>query len=347
MRQTVVLCGFVVAAILAGPVVAADSPLPESGGFSLHDDPGQHLDILLDGKIVGRYMYAYDTSTSAKREETYKPYLHVFDAAGKAPITKGLGGVFPHHRGIFIGFNKITFQGKHYDRWHMKGGEIVHQKFKEEKAGPDAATFTSLADWNSDPGKAPIMTEARTITFRRAPPPGRLLVDVVSVLSAPNGDVKLEPDPEHSGVQYRAAFELDAAKTIYVFPKLKADARKDVDLPWVGESYTLRDQRYSIVEFNHPENPRGIKYSAYRDYGRFGAFIPTTTIPKGESLTLKFEFLIAEGEMPPAEMIEKCWDEFAGAKSATPVPPLTVKKAEAMSPASPSAPAKAKPAAKS
>ena len=130
--------------------------------------------------------------------------------------------------------------------------------------------------------------------------------------------VKLEPDPEHSGVQYRPAAELDTKKTIYVFPKEKADARKDADLPWVGESYTLHDQRYSIVEFNHPENPRGIKYSAYRDYGRFGAFIPTTTIPEGKSLTLKFEFLIADGEMPPAETIEKLWDDFAGTRAPRP-----------------------------
>ena len=102
----------------------------------------------------------------------------------------------------------------------------------------------------------------------------------------------------------------------------------------------MHGNRYSIVEMNHPQNPKGIKYSAYRDYGRFGAFIPKTTIPAGESLTLKFRFLIADGEMPPAEMIEKCWDDFAGASSPTPVPPITTKPAEVMEPAKSKAPAK-------
>ena len=331
---------FATAAVAADSESAAKSP---ATGFSLKDDLGQYLDILLDGKIVGRYMYAHDTSSEAKRVETYKPYLHIFDAEGKAPITKGTGGVFPHHRAIFIGFNKIAFNGKNYDRWHMPGGEIVHQKFTEQKAGPDEATFTSLTNWDSDKGKPPLLVETRTMTFRRAPAPARIMVDFTSVLSAPNGAVTLSPDPEHSGVQYRPAAELDTQKTEYVFPKKNADARKDLDLPWVGESYTLHGNRYSIVEMNHPQNPKGIKYSAYRDYGRFGAFIAKTTIPAGESLTLKFRFLIAEGEMPPTEIIEKCWDDFTGAASPTAVPPITTKPAETTAPAKTKAPAKKKP----
>src|SRR5438876_264191 len=79
-----------------------------AGGFSFHDETGEHLDILRDGKIAGRYMYAYDKSTPERRLETYKPYLHVFDAEGKAPITKGPGGTYTHHRGIYIGWNKLN-----------------------------------------------------------------------------------------------------------------------------------------------------------------------------------------------------------------------------------------------
>src|SRR5260221_4164081 len=76
-------------------------------GFSFQDHPGEYLDVLLDGKIAARYMDAHDNSTPKRREETYKPYLHVFDADGKEPITKGPGGQFTHHRGIFIGWNEI------------------------------------------------------------------------------------------------------------------------------------------------------------------------------------------------------------------------------------------------
>jgi mono/diheme cytochrome c family protein/glucose/arabinose dehydrogenase len=72
----------------------------ESAGFAFQDKAGEHLEVLSGGKIVARYMYAHDVSTPARQAETYKPYLHVFDAAGAGPITKGAGGSFTHHRGI-------------------------------------------------------------------------------------------------------------------------------------------------------------------------------------------------------------------------------------------------------
>src|SRR5689334_24902832 len=75
----------------------------EGQGFALKDSPGDHLDVLLDGKLVARYMYAHDTSSKERRTDTSKPFLHVFDADGKAPITNGPGSKqYPHHRGIFI-----------------------------------------------------------------------------------------------------------------------------------------------------------------------------------------------------------------------------------------------------
>ena len=122
------------AAFLALPGAA-----PE--GFSFKDEAGKHLDVLFGGRIVARDMYEYDKSTPEKLHETYKPYLHVFDAEGKAPITKGPGGKYTHHRGIFAGWNKLGAGGKTYDRWHMKGGEQVHQKFLEQKADGTTVVF--------------------------------------------------------------------------------------------------------------------------------------------------------------------------------------------------------------
>jgi hypothetical protein len=282
-------------------------------GFALKDQPGQHLDILLDGRLVGRYMYAYDKSSPAKLHETYKPYLHIFDAEGQSPITKGPGGEFTHHRGIFIGWRKISFEGQSYDRWHMIKGEIVHEKFLTRKAGPDEATITSLTHWNDAQGQ-PIVDEQRTMTFRRAEAPARLIVDFQAKLTAPRGDIVLDGDPEHAGVQYRPANEVVRKETVYVFPKEHANAHKDKDYPWVGE-------------MNHPDNPKQTVFSAYRDYGRFGAFF-TQKIKSGDSLTVKYRFLIADGEMPTGSWIQKVWDQYAGVAQPSPAPKLTVTPAE-------------------
>jgi hypothetical protein len=299
----------------------------EPKGFSLVENAAQQsLDVLCDGKLVGRYQIAHDTSTPAKRHDTYKPFLHVFNASGEAPITKGPGGEFTHHRGIFIGWNKISFDGKNYDRWHMTGGEQVHQSFTGKRADKDSATFTSLVHWNDNAGKA-FLEEERTMTFRHAPAPAYALIDFQSVLKAPAGDVTLDGDPEHAGIQFRPANEVEKAKTTYVYAGAKVDPHKAKDLAWIGETFVLGGHSYSVVEMNHPDNPSGTRVSAYRDYGRFGMF-PTAVIKAGESRTFRYRFVVAEGDMLPTEVIQTVCNAFTGKSDEVPEVTVTVKRAE-------------------
>ncbi len=296
----------------------------DAGKFSLDDTPGQHLDVLLGGRILARYMDGYDVSTPEKRIETYKPYLHVFDPEGREPITKGTGGQYPHHRGIFIGWDKITCNGRIYDRWHMKGGEQIHRQFLAREADAEHASFTSLVDWTDENGK-PFITEERAMTFRRAPVGAYELIDFSSKIKAAGGDIVLDGDPEHAGIHYRPAIEVDRNKTLFVFPGENVDVRKATNLPWIAETYSLKNRLFSVVEINHPDNPQDTKISAYRDYGRIG-FFPKTAIKAGESFTFKYRFLIAEGAMLPAATIQQCCNEYTGRKD--PTPQLTVKPAE-------------------
>ncbi len=285
--------------------------------FALQDTPGQHMDILQDGKIVGRYMYAYDKSSKEKLTETYKPYLHIFDAEGKAPITKGPGGQFTHHRGIYIGWNKITVAGKDktLDRWHMTGGEQVHQKFLTQEADATHATITSQVNWNDEKG-APFIVEERTLTFRKAPAPAYVQIDFSSKI-APTVDVELNGDPEHAGIHFRPANEVDTKKTTYIYPKEGAKPHADKDYPWVGETFSLNNANYSVLHINHPTNPKDTRWSAYRDYGRFGAF-PMAKIKGGESSTFKYRFVVAAGEMLPADAIQTIANDFTGATDPAP-----------------------------
>lgn len=311
---------FVAAAVLL-------APLSRAADYSVQETAGKHIDILQDGKIVGRYMTDHDVSTPEKRALNYKPYLHVFDAEGKAPITKGAGGDFTHHRGIYIGWMKIGVNGKTYDRWHMKGGDQVHEKLLEQKAG----SITSLVKWMGE-GSDVILEEERTMSFLPPTAPAYAVIDFTSKLKAVAGDTVFDGDPEHAGLQYRPAQEVDRSQTVYVYPKEKADAHKDLDYPWFGETYSLNGQTYSVVYLNHPANPKGARISAYRDYGRFGAFFKTSA-KKDETATIKARFLIVNGAMPTAEVIQKAWNEYAGANE--PVPAVTVKPAEKPAPPKP------------
>lgn len=281
--------------------------------IQIKDTEGKHLDVLFDGKVVTRYMYEHDPSTPERHKATYKPYLHVFDAEGKAPITKGAGGKFPHHRGLFVGWNKIGFNGKTYDRWHMKGGDMVHQKFAEQKTQNGmSATFTSVVHWMDEKGE-PFMEEKRKFTvLPMEKAKGDLcMVIVTSELSAIKGDISLKGDPEHAGVQFRPANNVEKKKTTYLFPEGVTDVKKAKDIAWAAQNFVIDGKKYGVIHLNHPDNPKGMVYSAYRDYGRFGAFFETD-IPKGAALQFAYGIIVNAGDLPDRKKITNLANKFSG-----------------------------------
>jgi len=313
MRNNMLVC-FLSAAAAFLTTMHQDSPLSAADGrFSVENHEGNHVDVLNNGVPIAQYRYAYQPETPESLHETYKPYLHIMNASGEQPITKGAGGQFTHHRGIFIGWSKIRHEGNTYDRWHMRGGEIVHQKFLELNADDDSAVVSSETAWHGADRK-PILTEQRVMTFHPGSGSVRFVVDFESRLTPTGSGVVLDGDPEHAGVQFRPSNNVDRKKTVYHFPTDDADPKQDRDYPWVGETFTLDGEQHSIVHVNHPENPKDTRYSAYRDYGRFGAFF-VKEIPEGETLTVRYRFLIIDGEMPEQATLKPYISAFQKASS--------------------------------
>ena len=58
---------------------------------------------------------------------TCKLFHHVYAPDGTL-LTKGLGGQFEHHRGLFVGWNRTRHNGKSYDFWHCSSWERSHQR---------------------------------------------------------------------------------------------------------------------------------------------------------------------------------------------------------------------------
>ncbi|MCS7253450.1 MAG: DUF6807 family protein [Armatimonadota bacterium] len=292
--------------------------------FELRDKQGEFTDVICDGKVIARYMYAYDASTPERLRETYKPYLHIIDPKVGLPITKGPGGMHPHHRAIFVGWSRTIVEGKRFDFWSMRGTHQLHLKFTKLEAKGNEAVISALIAWK-DANNRTVIEEERTMRFLPPPNGAIALVDLVTTIKPAVSDVRLDGDPEHAGVQFRAASDIVAKETVFIFPKEDADPKVDRDYQWVAMSYTLPSGRYTVVHMNHPSNPKGTIYSAYRDYGRFGAF-PRLDVKFNEFVTLKYRIVVFYGDMPDASLVQKLWDEFARVSTPSPAPKLTVRK---------------------
>lgn len=281
-------------------------------GWKVSETPGKHIDVMDgDGKLVARVMTAHDLSSKESRLETYKVYTHLYDQTGKEFITKGAGGAFTHHRGLFIGWSKTRFDGKGVDSWHMKGCTQEYQKILAEDTEDDHAKLAILIHWKTDDGKV-FIEEQREQIFRRVDGDGAYVeVDFRTTLKAPMADVELNGDPEHAGFQFRpsnAVAENKSAK--YLFHEDGIDPKMMKDLPWVAESFKIGDTQYFAQHMCHSDAiPKGNTYSAYRDYGRFGAYF-VKTIPKGESLMLAYRVTVGEGELPAREAFAKRHQQF-------------------------------------
>ncbi len=316
MNQTKLAWALLVAGLIADIGCGA--------GFSWKDTEGKYLDLLYDGRKVTRYMYDYDESDAQRTFETYKVFHHVFDEKGEHLLTNGPDGenpyaksvTYPHHPGIFIGWNRLRFGGKSYDTWHMKNGvRQVHQRFLKKQADAEKAIATALIHWKNGQGEV-MLEEKRTTTVHRPGDGTVVLLDFETELKAASGEVYLDGDPEHAGFQYRPHDDVSKGpaevKAKYLFHRQDIQVKKDKDLPWVAMEYGLNGRRYAVQYMSHPDNPNAdAVYSAYRDYGRFGEFFKHS-IPAGRTLKLRYRIRVGQGSLPARESLAGQYAAYIG-----------------------------------
>ena len=176
------------------------STFSKNSGYSWKDETGKYIDLMKGDKKIVRYVY--ERMDPKDRERTYKPFHHVYQADGDGFVTKGPGGKFTHHRGIYYGFSKcsaLNAGGKkvRVDTWHCKGGYQTHEKIIKSHADENAAAHTVEIAWRVDDGSI-FATEQRTLSFSHRED-GSLQIDFSSVLSTQQKSVTLDGDPQHAG----------------------------------------------------------------------------------------------------------------------------------------------------
>jgi hypothetical protein len=283
---------------------------PGQTGFRWEDTPGQFAELFYGDRPVMRYMcHPLDESSPQAREKTYKVFHHLYDPAGTRLVTKGAGGKFSHHRGLFYGFNRISYaDAARVDTWHCGGDAFQsHQGFLAQESGPVLGRHRVHVDWHGQ-GKKVFASEEREMTAYHLP--GGQLVEFASRLRSTAGAVKLDGDPQHAGFQFRAAQEVadgDQKLTYYLRPdgrgkpgetrnwSAKNSDPRTVNLPWNAMSFEIDGTRYTAVYLDKPSNPKQARYSE-RTYGRFGSYFEYE-LNENKPLELNYRIWLQEGEM--------------------------------------------------
>lgn len=313
---------FILPSLQAGETMsltATQTGLNANRVFEWHDDASTEAALKYDDADVLRYMYEpLDDSTKERIQETYKVFHHVYSPDGKEKVTKGPGGLFPHHRGLFYGFNRISYDGKTADSWHCKeGAHQSHEQSVVQVSGPVFGRHLVVVNWRGKDGKA-FAQELREMTAYKVN--GATLIEFNSRLESNGSKIRLDGDPQHAGFQFRASQRVPdetKAKTFYIRPDGKGEPgkfrnwsnKKDeskvnlahVNLPWHALNFWIGENNYTCCYLDLESNPKESRFSE-RDYGRFGSYFEYELAPDSP-LDLTYRVWLQDGEMT-VEQIE-------------------------------------------
>jgi hypothetical protein len=278
--------------VFATPAYAGEWTLADGANAAL---PGRKVDIREGDRLVAQFIYGQGQA---------KPYLHLYGQAGQLLTQWTQDQMYPHHRGIFIGWMKITSNLGTDDLWTIsRGARMTVAKFEKLQGDANGATLVAAVEWRSagkdDAGSDLLLAETRALALTR-PEGKRTQVDAQFHLRA-GRDLTLGGDLQHAGVHLRATKELVGREKEVVYlwspdiPKDKADRVIAKELRWVRMVFPAGDRWYSAAQFNAPSNP--VEQLSARTYGRFGFFFQKD-LKADEVLKLSYRFVVEPAEAP-------------------------------------------------
>jgi hypothetical protein len=269
---------------------------PKGATFSWQNTPEEYAELSCAGRPVVRYMCKPPDPKNV--EETCKVFHHVYNPDGTQFVTKGPGGQYTHHRGLFFGYCNITYEGGRAANWGCGTNWQAHAGFQAEQVGPVLGRHQVAVDWHG--GKTVFAKERREVCVFNVP--GGILIEWTTRLATTGGKVTVDGNAPHAGFQFRAAQEVaekSSGETYFIHPDGQTkpgQARGSAfDLAWDAMSFVLGENRYSVVYLDRPDNPKRAEYNE-RVYGRFGSYFKYE-VEKGKDLVASYRIWLQDGEM--------------------------------------------------
>lgn len=325
LMRSIVLPTLVFILCCAAAVHAAE---PKKFHWNNNEEAGT-ADLLYVDEPVLQYVYAFKEQDGKPTAETSKVFHHVFGPGSGTLLTNGPGpGLYPHHRGMFVGWRRTIFDGGEIDSWHCppgKGEHLRHSKFIEMEGDDRHGTMTAEINWVDREGK-PVIVETRTVDVHpvasKAEPGHSWQIDWTSTLKSVRGEIRLDGDRQHSGFQFRAAQPVAVEKSArYIRPEgfpetptaveVNDNSQPDghINLGWLAMTFPLEGKQYTVEYFEDPSLPKPSRYSE-RPYGRFGAFFKAT-LDEAHPLTMRYRVNVSAGEPASRSEIQQRYEAFA------------------------------------
>lgn len=288
------------------------STLVSAAGVNLkNDEMKKTIEVNIRGEHFTTYHYG-DTQ--------HVPFLWPVHGEGGVGVTRNFPMAddepsitdHPHHVSIYLTYGDLNG----YDFWHVGRGKVGVIRTASIKTGErdGFAWIRAHHHWIAEGDGKLVIEEIRELRFHDGPPSARVF-DFISTFYATKGDVtfgdtkegmlavRMAPmlDGKHSGTLTNAHGE-QGESNVYGKPS-----------PWMDYTGTAGgDGKRGVAIFDHPENLRPGQWHV-RDFGLaainpFGTRAVAKladgrhTLVDGESLTLRYRFVIHSGNAKEADI---------------------------------------------
>jgi hypothetical protein len=288
------------------------STLASTAGVELkNDETRQAIEVTIRGEHFTTYHYG---------DAQHVPFLWPVNAEGGVGVTRNfpmgtdepLIADHPHHLSIYLTYGALNG----YDFWHVGRGKpgVIRTAGIETGDGDGFAWIRAHHQWVAEGGEKLVMEEIRELRFHDGPPSARVF-DIISTFKATAGDVTFG-DTKEGMLAVRIRPELDGERGGTLTNAHGQQGETNVygkPSPWMDYTGTARGHgKRGVAIFDHPENMRPAQWHV-RDYGLaavnpFGTRAIAKladgrhTLADGESLTLRYRFIIHSGSHEEADV---------------------------------------------
>ncbi len=278
----------------------------ETAGVELkHDEEESHIEVHVRGEHFTTYHYGEDVRT---------PFLWPVLAEGGVGVTRNhpmgeddpASADHPHHRSLYLVYGDVNG----YDFWHR---HPIKTADLETGEGDGYAWIRARNHWTTPEGEV-LVDEIQELRFHDTPASGRL-IDFISTLRAPHGDMVFGDDKEGL-LAFRIRPEIEGRRAGVLTNARGEQGERNVygtPAPWMDYSGPIDGYGHrGIAVFDHPDNFRE-GYWHVRDYG-LAAINPfgrrqvggledgSYTLAEGESLTLRYRVYVHSGDVEEADV---------------------------------------------
>lgn len=273
--------------------------------------------IKVDGKLFTEYL----------TKSGNKPVLWPIVGPGDKRVTRGYP-IAPeagettdhiHQRGLWFTHGDIN--GVMFWNQEKGSGEIRHREFRK-LAGGETGTIITVNDYLSPDGKK-VCEDEREFVF--SGDGEARVIDTKITVHASEGDLKFGDNKEGSfGLRVSDSIRVDSKKGGRLVNSEGAsnDSAWGQPAKWVDYYGPVGGETMGIAILDHPSNPAHPVRWHVRPYGLFAANPFTRqafdasqpagsiTVPKGESLTMRYRTVFHRGDEKEGR-VEERWADFA------------------------------------